>query len=1094
MVSDIKEYINSISPQKFEELCISYLRYLKGTKFKIKGTRYCKDGGKDIIGIAENDIPYEIWAECKKHGRSIGLDEISKNVVLVLSENINELIFFSTSNITAGAQKHISNLAARHNFSVAYYYGDKLLSALAELPIFRNEQNLQCNRVIEKKGLVTRLQLSKYANSDYYESNTTIILKRDTVFYIDIFFTNNSSEVIKNIELELPSSNYMLFNVQPYNKCFHLQPYCDRIVQIKVNVINCVRKYTIPKVKIRYEYKNEKLTEALSAGTVDPTQLTYFPLIGVELNNFLKLRVEPILKSAMPNTYIIDIRGGSGVGKSRLIKEVLLLGESYNWHIKHYDGNTNKDLNIIKDLLCSFIGIPFYNGNINFTSNEIRKILKSQGDNEEFAEVLYNFIYRNTVNNEILYYIEDAILYLLKHPYLDYPYILSIDNLQEIDTSVLDILEHLFSILGNTAAKFIIVLGTNTEQIPNSKLEKLEQFLRELDCYDNDYRFYFKLNPMNYMEAKTFYVGLLKNIKNHEVLLNLLINKAGTRPFDMIMQLKYMQEKNILSWQDGNTWYIQNFDSFDFFVNEVPVKSNELIQQRVQKQLASSMDTGMENLYQKSFRILVKCLLIFKDNLPIDYLYYININEEIITELMNSLFFRYDEDEPEIHFYHNNLYLYFLGQKIYLYDIKVIKQATEWLESKLEYPVKNRDVILLNCYIKLKEYETAKTKGIECLKKSYEIFNFTDTVSIAEILLSNKRFKLKNDEFFKIKLLLADSYRERINHEKGAQLYYELFKDLKNETVLLPEQEKNNFFHKAINANLNSNHPDLALNILKYFETTNINIPFYKLILYDRFAVVYLALGEIEMAENNIKKAINMAEKTDNNEWLGIVYSDYAYLQYRGYQNQELTCRYFMKAYNIQFSNVTSSNRISELLQQKSFAELLEGDFENALADVEMSIETCQKIHCTYLEAKAINLKGIIQTLMNQPKEGIKTWSNGIDFCQKIRNLPSKIRIYCNMGAYYLSEKNIPYAKDNLLISYKLFLDNEFSDVHYNELFYNLIRLYKIIGDNEAIEKIVAKSSNVYIEEFCNLLTELNCDEEESNYGILFYKNCNFTF
>lgn len=1093
MAIDIKEYIDNITPEKFEELCVSYLRYLKGTKFIIKGTRYCKDGGKDIKGIAENNIPYEIWAECKKHGRSVGLDEISKNVVLVLSENINELIFFSTSKITAGAQKHISNLAARHNFSVAYYYGNKLLSGLAELPIFRNKLTVQTDKEDDKKGLAINFYLSKYANSDHYEPDTTIILQRDTVFYIDIFFTNNSSEIIKDIDIEIPCSNYMLFNIQPYNKHFHLQPYCDRIVQIKVNVVNCMRKYSIPKIRIQYEYNGEKQIKPLYAGTVDPTHLIYFPLIGVELNNFLKLTVEPLLEVAAPNTYIIDIRGGSGVGKSRLIKELLLIGETHNWHIKHYDGKNNKDLKIIKDLLCSFIGLPFYSGNINFTSDEIRKILKSQGDNEAFAEVLYNFIYKNQTNDEILYYIEDAIIYLLKHPYLDYPYILSIDNLQEIDISVIYILEHLISILGNLAAKFIIILGTNIEQIPNKNQESLSDFLSVLDCYDGDYRLYQELYPMDYMNAKAFYIGLLKNIESHEVLLNLLINKAGTRPFDMIMQLKYMQEKHILSWQEGNSWYIQNFDRFDSFVNEVPIKSTELIRQRVQAQLTLSKGNRAETYYQSCFKTLVKCLLLFKDNLPIDFLHYININEEIVVELMNSLFFKYDEDEPEIHFYHNNLYLYFYSQKIYLYDTEIANKVAIWLENESECSIKNKDVILLDCYIKLERYETAKIKGTKCLKNSFDIYNYADAASIAELLLSTKKFNLKDNESFEIKLLLADAYRERINHEKGAQLYNELFKELKGKGTLLSEPEINKFYHKAINANLNSNHPDLALDILKHFEKTNITMPFYKLILYDRFAVVYLALGDVDSAKRNIREAIDMAEKANDNEWMGIVYSDYAYLQYRGYQDSTQTCKYFMKAYNTQFSNLTYRNRIGELLQQKSFAELLQGDLENALSDVNMSIETCQKIHSTYLEAKAINLKGIIQILLNHQHEGLETWSKGIDFCQEIKNLSSMIRIYCNIGAYYLAENKIPYAKDNLLISYQLFLDNQFSDVHYKELFYNLIRLYYLIGDNVAIEKIMSKTNNIHIEEFYNLLIEKEYDVN-SDYGVLFYKNCNFIF
>lgn len=1093
MAIDIKEYIDNISSEKFEELCVSYLRYLKGSNFIIKGTRYCKDGGKDIKGVAENDIPYEIWAECKKHGRSLGLDEISKNVVLVLSENINELIFFSTSNITAGAQKHISNLAARHNFSVAYYYGDKLLSGLAELPVFRKEQNLQHLLKNEKKGLAVHIRLSKYANSDYYESDATIILQRDTVFYIDIFFTNNSSKIIKDIDIEIPRSKYMLFNIQPYNKHFDLQPFCDRIVQMKVNVINCKNKYAIPKIKIQYEYEGENEEITLNAGVVDSSHLMYFPLIGVELNNFLKLTAEPILKEAAPNTYIIDIRGGSGVGKSRLIKELSLIGETYNWHIKHYDGNSNRDLDIIKDLLCSLIGLPFYSGNINFTSTEIRKILKSQGDSEKFADILYDFLYKNKTDNEILYYIEDAILYLLKHPYLDYPYILAIDNLQEVDISVFNVLEHLINILGNTAARFIIILGINTERVPSKNHEKLTEFMSILDCYDDNYRLVQKLYPMDYMEAKTFYIGLLKNIEKHVALLNLMINKAGTRPFDMIMQLKYMQEKNILSWQEGNSWYIQDFDKFDAFVNEVPSKSTELIRQRVHTQLRLSNKNDAGSYYQVYFKLIVKCLLLFKDNLPIEFLRYINIDEEILAELMDSLFFRYDENEPEIHFYHNNLYLYFLNQKIYLYDTEVANKAAIWMEKEPECLIRNKDVILLDCYIKLGRYEMAKIKGIDCMKKCFSICDYADAVSIAELLLSSSKFKLKENELFEIKLLLADAYRERIDHEKGAHLYNELFEIIKGKDIILPEEDRNKFYHKAINANLNSNHPDLALDILKHFEKTNITMPFYELILYDRYAVVYLALGDINKASKNIKIAIDMAEEADNAEWRGIVYSDCAYLKYRGYQDTEQAYKYFMDAYNTQFPNVVNNNRIGELLQQKSFAELLQGDLENAISDVNLSIETCQKIHSTYLETKAINLKGIIQILLGDKKEGLETWHMGIDFCQNIKNLSSKIRIYCNIGAYYLAENNILYAKDNLLISYNLFLDNHFSDVHYKELFYNLIRLYNITGDAVAIEKIITNSTDMHIEEFYHFLIEKESGAL-SDYGALFYKNCNFIF
>ena len=69
---DIKEYINKLTDTEFEELCTEYLKIrFKDKNIQVHGTRLKKDGGKDVIGKSK-DVPYEIWAECKRHNRSIG--------------------------------------------------------------------------------------------------------------------------------------------------------------------------------------------------------------------------------------------------------------------------------------------------------------------------------------------------------------------------------------------------------------------------------------------------------------------------------------------------------------------------------------------------------------------------------------------------------------------------------------------------------------------------------------------------------------------------------------------------------------------------------------------------------------------------------------------------------------------------------------------------------------------------------------------------------------------------------------------------------------------------------------------------------------
>ena len=109
---NIQKYIHSLTDEEFEQLCTEYLTlHYKNKNITIHGTRLKKDGGKDIVGTAQ-DVPYEIWAECKRHNRALGLEKISKNVILVISKGINELIYFSTSDITRNAVKHVSIVAA----------------------------------------------------------------------------------------------------------------------------------------------------------------------------------------------------------------------------------------------------------------------------------------------------------------------------------------------------------------------------------------------------------------------------------------------------------------------------------------------------------------------------------------------------------------------------------------------------------------------------------------------------------------------------------------------------------------------------------------------------------------------------------------------------------------------------------------------------------------------------------------------------------------------------------------------------------------------------------------------------------------------
>ncbi|MBD5495622.1 MAG: hypothetical protein HDR12_14980, partial [Lachnospiraceae bacterium] len=390
-----------------------------------------------------------------------------------------------------------------------------------------------------------------------------------------------------------------------------------------------------------------------------------------------------------------------------------------------------------------------------------------------------------------------------------------------------------------------------------------------------------------------------------------------------------------------------------------------------------------------------------------------------------------------------------------------------------------------------------KSKGLENLIESMDLYNYSTAIGIADTLLENPNISLSSKELFNIKYTKAEAYRERLDHEKGAKIYEELFEYIKvNNNLFDTEDLECQFFHKAINANLNSDYPEKAVIILDTFSKMNIKNRFYHFIMLDRYAVAYLSLGRLYDAKTKVEQAAKMAREENNSMWLGIIYSDMAYFYYRGMQDAKLAQEYFYKAYETQFSDLLDYNRQGELLQQKAFAELLSNDWETAIKTVNMSIEICRKINCTYLEVKAINLKGIIEVYRDNFDNALSVWLNGIDQCHQIKNMVCQIKIYTNVGAAYLStgqNKHLKKAEEKLLIALELLKQNHFSPLYFKELFFNIIRLYFSLCRQQDINLILKQWNLSEINDFYQSFLSSN-DSEMHNYGVICYNNSNFIF
>ena len=72
----------------------------------------------------------------------------------------------------------------------------------------------------------------------------------------------------------------------------------------------------------------------------------------------------------------------------------------------------------------------------------------------------------------------------------------------------------------------------------------------------------FRMSVMNYpkMMQKLLYFHAIWNLRNYNSLTELLVNKSGKRPFDIIMTIHLLHDKEIVKLDQNNHWNIKKTD------------------------------------------------------------------------------------------------------------------------------------------------------------------------------------------------------------------------------------------------------------------------------------------------------------------------------------------------------------------------------------------------------------------------------------------------------------------------------------------------------------------------------------------------------
>lgn len=1080
---DIHSYLKKMTPEQFEQICFELLCTILPSSYKIEKTRFIKDGGKDIIGTIDG-IPYEIWAECKKHTRSVGLQDISKNVILVISKDIKELFFFSLSNITNSAQRHISIVAEKHGIKVAFYYGDELVKALSCLPEF----DVVKDTVGNEEPLVTAY-ISEFEDSDKYSDELSIVLHRDNYFYIDVFIKNRSSSTFDDVALSFNESKHLSMHIKEMDKSFQLYPHNDRVIQIKCEVLNCKNKYKIPTLVIKYSIRGKRESKSIVFGEVNPTGLLSFPLVGEKPNTFLINKAYPIIKHTN-RSHLIDIRGESGNGKSRLIKEIVNNGLNIGKKVIQVDAIKCNDISSLKSVICSLLYIPYNSGNINFSSNNIKAILERRNGNSSFADALYQFVFCNQTTPENIYFVKQALLNFLLKPVFDEEYILSFDNIQEFTSEMFETLIFLTENLAKSDSRCILLFSTNTEIAKTKNEDNVAMLFRFLDTLSDDYHIRYDCSEMSVSDAMSLYMHALNTSRMNFI--EKLIDKSGTRPFDIIMLIKYLQEEHVIEWSNS-TWYIPDFSILEKALKAVPPDSQEIIRKRVDSQTTHEFGTN----YWEAFKKVIKALLYFKGCAPLKYFEDSMIDEEYIFEISKSLLIKYDDISPAIVFYHDNIFRFFVDNRMFSKDRNIALIVNDWLRRNPDYPIDNRDIIMFNTYIDALDYGEAKRFGIICLEKSLQNYNYEACVDIGTQLLDSPKIDLTTLERFNVMYSVANALKERVDHKKGASMFSATYKYYiaHRSDIQLTNKAHNKFMHKCVNAQINADSPDKAILILHDFEKSDTLDDHYRFIVWNRYAVAYLAVGNAEEARTCIENAMDIANAMNDEELISIANSDVAFICLNSSEDKDGVTRYFEKATSDEQRYSSNLNRLSEILQQRALCLLLQDKPDTALKEVTRSVETSDRIKCSFLSIKGLNLMGTIHCFLGDYDKALSCFEDALSLSESAKSIVGKIKIYTNISAMYLISGNYIEAKANIDIALSLFECTSLSAIKYKPLFYNYITIYSITSTNEKWRDRILKYC---VDNVQSYLDDIQIDkriiENSKEYGVIKLKNGVFSY
>ena len=625
----------------------------------------------------------EYWAECKCYSNNLSINDISPTILYAFIQNTGLLFIFSYTDLNPNAYHAIGSIK-KTGLRIFPLAGDDLDNELKKYnQLLEKHFSISQNDLFESQkdkkykiySHISRDILTHTFDSNDNRCSSATSSEHDVFlnerFSIDLTI-NNSDDQVANFEVTIED----LANVSKYFNILDLD-----FLKTEKEIVSIGGKETgqlrlFIQLAAVAEYKTHTL-RVLVKNTGDGTVKTIrikikcswllkSPLVG-STHDYLTQVIKPTLGNRN-RRIVFNFYGRSGVGKTRMLSEVINELISHKINVLEFQGQQSKPLNFrdfFKQVVSRMENIPF----LKHKKNAVLALTDSELSFPK--KVLFDDSFRFDDDY-------DACLNYLIDVCKSESYSLVIDNVQFLEESIIKFLVLLTKVdSGNL--RLLTIFAFNTDfMLPatGNEVKSFFELLKRASATRREEYHSYELTGFKDHQAHEYLYNILPSIKDFPKTAELLLETSeqgiyGNKevsPLFLEQKLWHLKTEGALL-DNGKELYFKDITIFNRALNELPRNIKDLFARR--------LESLKQNQKQQIVNILY-LIFIFR-NFPKNWISVFNFSEEDVNYLIQTGFIiRLHNIEYQL--YHKQLELFF-DELDFKGHTDIITTATGFIES-----------------------------------------------------------------------------------------------------------------------------------------------------------------------------------------------------------------------------------------------------------------------------------------------------------------------------------------------------------------------------------------------------------------------------